>query len=151
MTDTDIANQITTSTRLVIERPVIDSIRAAAERAYPDEFCGILLGRRVGQTVDVEQVAIVENVAETKRDRYRIDPKMHLVWQQQAEKHQLDVVGFVHSHPDHPPVPSDTDASLAWPGYVYVIASVTRGRLHKTLAWCWCDVAKQFEPVLIGT
>ncbi len=138
--------------RLVIERPVRQSILAGAERAYPEEFCGILLGRRIGLTIDVEQMAIVPNAApaEQRKNRYAIDPKMLLVWDHEARKHQLDVVGFVHSHPDHPPTPSATDADLAWPSYVYLIVSVIDGRASMSRAWQFDDVRREFVPVQIS-
>jgi proteasome lid subunit RPN8/RPN11 len=68
-------------------------------------------------------------------DRYALDPLEQLRVQKDAESRGLEIIGFAHSHPDHPPVPSQFDAGHAWSFYSYVVASVQKGRLREARSW----------------
>jgi len=112
------------------------SIRAHGEETYPHECCGILLG-----TIDIDKdervVKQVIRAGNTRLDslhnRYNINPKDLIAAQKQARQSGLDIVGFYHSHPDHPPRWSATDLAEAhWIGCSYVITSVTRGKADVT-------------------
>ncbi|HUO08015.1 MAG TPA: M67 family metallopeptidase [Phycisphaerae bacterium] len=98
-------------------------MRACASAEYPRECCGILVGRVDGEDVDVVQVIAASNVAEGARlrDRYTIEPLAIVRADRAARGGGMEIVGYYHSHPDHPAVPSKTDRELAWEGYVYVI------------------------------
>lgn len=138
-------------TVLTLESAVRDLIVASAERAYPEESCGLLLGRRVGDQVRVEQVVRVPNATgEGRRDHYAIDPKLMLAWDRQADKHGQQIVGIVHSHPDAAPRPSRLDTERAWPTYVYLIVSVLGGKLVEAAAWSLDESTGKFEPVEVG-
>lgn len=101
-------------------------IRELAGSAYPNEGCGVLIGR-----VDDEGVVIVEAtsarnlVTNRAHDRYELDPVDFVRADASARERGLDVVGFWHSHPDHPARPSRFDSERAWPDYVYVICRTT--------------------------
>lgn len=121
-------------TRLRVPPDVAAQIRAHLEAAYPEEACLILIGRP--GTGDVFEARRARNAAPVdRRHRYAVASDVMLRVDREAEAAGLSVVGFVHSHPDHPPVPSATDLELAWPVYVYVIWSVREGRAEAARGW----------------
>jgi proteasome lid subunit RPN8/RPN11 len=116
------------------------ALRAHGEETYPHECCGILLG-----TMDIDKnervVKSVIRAGNTRLDslhnRYNIDPKELIAAQKQARTAGLDIVGFYHSHPDHPPRWSPTDLAEAhWIGCSYVITSVVQGKAEVTNSFC---------------
>ena len=119
----------------------IAAITRHGEEAYPFEGCGLLLGRAEDGRKSVVRVLPVENTRETEaqHNRYLIPPEAVMRAEQQAAREGLDIVGFFHSHPDHPERPSDFDREHAWPWYSYLITSVNRGRAIKTAAWTLAD------------
>src|SRR5688500_12683876 len=95
-----------------------NEIAAHAERDYPYECCGLLLGRfRNGGTKIACETYRISNAREetAKRNRFLITSEELLQGQKYAAHKQLDVVGFYHSHPDHPSAPSEYDREHAWP------------------------------------
>ncbi|MDQ6747470.1 MAG: M67 family metallopeptidase [Candidatus Dormibacteraeota bacterium] len=112
-------------------------MRRLGEAAYPYEGCGILVGRP-GTTPEVTEVRPATNTRgpeDRGRDRYLMDPGDIVRAQHAADDAGLDIVGFWHTHPDHPSRPSQYDADHAWPGYVYVIISVQQGRAAGEQGW----------------
>jgi proteasome lid subunit RPN8/RPN11 len=116
------------------------ALRAHGEETYPHECCGILLG-----TMDIDKnervVKSVIRAGNTRLDslhnRYNIDPNELIAAQKQARTAGLDIVGFYHSHPDHPPRWSPTDLAEAhWIGCSYVITSVVQGKAEVTNSFC---------------
>ena len=119
---------------MVMGSAVAAEIRRQAEAAYPEECCGILLGREVDGERRAERAMGAENVAEgSKRERYVVDPRAILAAEREAGG--MKVVGFYHSHPDQAAVPSATDAAGAWEVYSYVIVSVRAGVAGEMRAW----------------
>jgi proteasome lid subunit RPN8/RPN11 len=113
-----------------------DGIRRHLERAYPEEGCGVLLGREGDAAREVERAIELDNLREDERERrYVISPEQFLASERAARADGLDVLGFYHSHPDHPARPSGFDLEHAWPWYSYLIASVARGRLVDLRSW----------------
>ncbi len=114
---------------LAIPSPLLDAIRAHGEREYPRESCGLLLGAGA-EPRRVTDVTPLRNAnTEAPERRFALDPREHLGAQREARRRGLEVVGFYHSHPDHPARPSVTDlAEASWPGFSYVITAVARGR-----------------------
>jgi proteasome lid subunit RPN8/RPN11 len=105
-----------------------EQMRALGERAYPNEGCGILLGG-FGDEIEVVEVRGGTNLRQDRaRDRYILDPKDTLRAEKDARERGIEVVGFWHTHPDHPALPSQYDADHAWPEYVYVIIAIHSGR-----------------------
>jgi proteasome lid subunit RPN8/RPN11 len=93
--------------------------------AYPYECCGVLLGRRDGEHRHVLQAVPCRNVHPSPKSRYAIDPAELISMQRDARDMQLEIVGFYHSHPDHPAQYSGTDLDEAhWHGCSYVIVGV---------------------------
>ena len=116
---------------LTLPRALADAIRRHAEREYPAECCGVLLGRAEAEGRAVVEARACTNarVGEEAHDRYAIAPQELIAAQREARERGLVIVGFYHSHPDHPATPSATDAAEAyWPECVYVIASVPQGK-----------------------
>jgi proteasome lid subunit RPN8/RPN11 len=131
--------------RLRFEGDTRAHLEALAAGTYPVEGCGVLIGR-AGNPVSVVQVTIGRNlVVERARDRYELDPGDILAAERSARAEGLDVVGFWHTHPDHPARPSNFDTERAWPDYVYVICSTTAEGVADLRAW-WLDAASgQFD------
>jgi proteasome lid subunit RPN8/RPN11 len=117
-------------------RSVMDQMRQHLERGYPNEACGALLGRVDGDAHQVSEFRGMRNIIEDRPwDRYALDPLEQLRVQKDAEARGLEIIGFAHSHPDHPPIPSRFDAEHAWSFYSYVVASVEKGTLRDARSW----------------
>src|SRR3989449_10149493 len=105
----------------------MDEIESHGVEGYPHEICGIMIGPRGDRTVS--EVKRARNiVVERARDRYEIDPRDHIRIQREADSAGLDIVGYYHTHPDHPAQASRFGTERAWAGYVYVIVSVEKGK-----------------------
>ena len=114
----------------------MDQMRQHLEAGYPNEACGALIGRADGPDRTVQEFRDMRNtIADRPWDRYALDPLEQLRVQKDAESRGLEIIGFAHSHPDHPPVPSRFDADHAWSFYSYVVASVQKGRLREARSW----------------
>ncbi|MEB3232164.1 MAG: M67 family metallopeptidase [Leptolyngbyaceae bacterium] len=163
---------------LAISADQIDHIRAHAASTYPEECCGILLGRlhREGEAItrtvvdlwpvnnawgDEAKMAIAplshnpDQSPELSPDqnltaerRYWIDPKELLAAQKVGRERDLQMIGIYHSHPDHPAVPSECDRVLAWPDYSYMIVSVPEGSATDVLSWA-LDEDQQFQSEIV--
>lgn len=124
-----------------------EQIHAHLCRAYPEEGCGVLLGREAGAWRDVERVVAFENRREDSRgNRYLIAPGQFLEAERGARAEGLEVLGFFHSHPDHPARPSAFDLEHAWPYYSYLIVSIEGGAARDSRAWRLAEDRSQFEP-----
>jgi proteasome lid subunit RPN8/RPN11 len=130
---------------------VPNAIRAHGEAAYPEEGCGFLLGTVRDGTNRVHAIRRVTNRETTNRTRrYTITPDDYRAAQQAAAEQDLDIVGFYHSHPDHPPRPSETDlAEATFPGYTYAIVSVRDGSATDLTAWTLAPDRSRFEEEAI--
>ncbi|HEY8681420.1 MAG TPA: M67 family metallopeptidase [Candidatus Dormibacteraeota bacterium] len=111
-----------------IAAEALDAVKAHAEEGYPYEICGVLLGpsgsRKVTESVRAR------NIREDRpQDRYEIDPLELLRIQRKADDDRKDVLGFYHSHPDHPAIASVWDDEQMWPGYVYLIVACQKGKV----------------------
>ena len=110
-----------------IQRPAFEAIEAHGAAGYPNEICGIMLGPP-GQRLVTDVRRARNIIVERSRDRYEIDPRDHIRTQREADAAGLDIVGYYHSHPDHPAQASVFDTERAWAGYVYVIVSIAEGK-----------------------
>jgi len=103
---------------------------------YPEETCGLLLGTRNGNIVEVLDLVQVRNLnRERAQDRYELDPDGYLAADTRAREQSCEIVGIWHSHPDHPARPSATDRARAWEGWSYVIVSVNRDGVADLRSW----------------
>lgn len=114
-----------------------DAIRHHGEEAYPHECCGILIGRVEGDIRTVRSVIRCKNgCTDSPHTRYEIDPRELIRAQREAHECGLDIVGFYHSHPDHPAHWSPTDLEEAhWIGCSYVIMTVEKGKATQTASF----------------
>ena len=110
-----------------IESHALDDIRAHGSEGYPHEICGFMLGP-IGERRVTEVRRARNIIVERARDRYEIDPRDHIRVQREADADGLDIVGYYHSHPDHPAQASRFDTERAWAGYVYLIVSIENGK-----------------------
>lgn len=148
---------------LTIRESHLQTIRTHAESTYPNECCGILLGKLQGNVKTLFEVLPTENswdeeaaaafkdisgsaqLSSTKRERFSIAPRTLLNVQKDARDRQLDIIGIYHSHPDHPAVPSEFDRAIAWFQYSYIIVSVQNGTARDLKNWS-LDDDHQFQP-----
>lgn len=117
-----------------ISPDAIVEIARHAEEGYPNEICGILVGPRGGRRATRARRAR-NTIDQRAHDRYEIDPRDLIRIQREADDAGEDVVGYYHSHPDHPARPSVFDADRAWAGPVYIITSCVRGEVVATNAF----------------
>lgn len=113
-------------TPLTIPQTLYDQLRAHGEETYPHECCGILLGRSAATGIEVASLLRAGNTrTDSAHNRYHIDPRELIAAQREGRKQGLDIVGFYHSHPDHPAQWSATDfAEAHWFGCAYLITAV---------------------------
>ena len=109
-------------------------IRRHGEETYPHECCGVLLGQMEGDLRTVTSTARCGNTrTDSPQNRYHIDPKELVRIQREGRARNEDIIGFYHSHPDHPAQWSQTDLAEAhWIGCSYVITRVAQGKAYVT-------------------
>jgi proteasome lid subunit RPN8/RPN11 len=119
---------------LKVSQSEFDALRKHGEETYPHECCGVMLGRMEDDVRQVVETVRCGNTRDDRpQDRYHIDPRELVRIQRQGRERGLDIVGFYHSHPDHPARWSQTDLAEAhWIGCSYVITSVEKGRAVMT-------------------
>ncbi|HEY0492390.1 MAG TPA: M67 family metallopeptidase [Candidatus Dormibacteraeota bacterium] len=133
---------------LRITSPVMAALRQHLEAGYPNEACGALIGRAEEQTREVFEFRPMRNtITDRPWDRYALDPLEQLQVQKDAESRGLEIIGFAHSHPDHPPRPSKFDEDHAWSFYSYIVASVQKGNLVEARSWILVDDSFQEESI----
>lgn len=149
----------------------IQAMNAHAERTYPQECCGLMLGQiqqgdagfaqrnqRAESSVRVvtalypvenswdQQVATdMQDESPSKARRYAIAPEVMLTAMRDARSRNLAIIGIYHSHPDCPAAPSECDRRLAWQHYSYNIISVQQGKAREFYSWS-LDANHQFQP-----
>lgn len=119
---------------LKIGKTEFDEIRGHGEETYPHECCGVLLGQMREDERVVTSIARCGNTrTDSPQNRYHIDPRELVRIQRQGRERGEDIVGFYHSHPDHPARWSRTDLAEAhWFGCSYVITTVEKGKATVT-------------------
>jgi proteasome lid subunit RPN8/RPN11 len=131
---------------------VADEIRREGQLAYPAECCGVLGGRVIDVKVVLRVVPVMNRRTDDPR-RYLISPDDLLRITGQLRQAELEIMGYYHSHPDHPAEPSAFDSEHAWPWYSYIIVRVEGGRPAELTSWVLeedCSAMRQ-EPVEVFT
>lgn len=135
---------VATGQALLFPGEIFQRMTEFAEAAYPYEGCGVLIGTPGPDAAAVSEVLEGRNLVQDRRhDRYELDPKDIIQAEKRAREAGQEVIGFYHTHPDHPARPSQFDTERAWAGYHYVVISVEAGQLAEATAW---QLAEAEEP-----
>jgi proteasome lid subunit RPN8/RPN11 len=126
----------------------LKEIREHGVRDHPYECCGLLLGRFTPDAKVVTETYPISNAREesAKRNRFLIEPEELMRGERYARSRDLEVVGFYHSHPDCPAVPSQYDLEHAWPTYSYIIVSTTTDEAKDLFSWEQEPDRSRFNP-----
>jgi proteasome lid subunit RPN8/RPN11 len=144
---------------LRLNHELSDKIRAHGAETYPYECCGALLGRDLdapttpspnGAPQASREVTalfpLVNRRDDSPRNRFAVTSEDVRDAEKAAREKGIDVVGWYHSHPDHPAKPSQFDQDHAWPWYSYIIVSVANARPELMTSWRLSDDRTQFTP-----
>jgi len=115
-----------------IVRPAFEGIIIHAESGYPNEVCGVLIGKD-GEITNYKECTNLNK--ERARDRYELDPLSFNEADSWARSNGMTILGIYHSHPDHHSLPSETDRQNAWPDWAYMIFSIHGGKYNDARAW----------------
>ena len=115
-----------------LSKELLHQIHLHLESGYPNEACGVMLGK---DGVVTEIVSAENERTDSARNRYLIDPLAYLRIERGADKRGLEVLGIYHSHPDVAAWPSKFDLDHAWPNFSYLIVSVVKGKAVESNSW----------------
>jgi proteasome lid subunit RPN8/RPN11 len=128
--------------KLRISAQLAEKIRQHGAETYPHECCGALLGRDASSNGKstasreiLDALPLINRRDDSPRNRFSVAPRDVIEADRAAQARGLEVVGWYHSHPDHPAKPSEYDREHAWPWYSYVIVSVQRGVAQEMTSW----------------
>jgi proteasome lid subunit RPN8/RPN11 len=130
------------SHRIVLSATIDDAVRRHGEETYPHECCGALVG--TGSRVTAT-VPLPNTTEEGPRRRFLVRPSDYRMAEGRASELGAELLGFYHSHPDHPARPSQYDLDHAWPTFAYVIVAVAAGRAGDMTVWWLKDDRSSFE------
>ena len=133
---------------LKLSRQIENEIRQAGADAYPNECCGIMFGSGEGDDHAVKSLRPIVNAREDGEQyhRFLITAEDMMQAELEARRLGLEIVGFYHSHPDHPAKPSDYDRDHALPFYSYIILRVAEGRPGLMTSWRLRISREAFDP-----
>lgn len=119
------------------------------EAAYPNEGGGFLLGTHEGTQITIKDITQIENVfaVEEQHHRYIMTPRDWWRLEDYADSTGLSLVGYYHSHPDSPAVPSEYDRDYALPAFIYIISAVEAGKAVDMRVWQLRPDRTQFDAV----
>ena len=128
-----------------ITASALEVVRKHGADGYPNEICGILAGPK-GKGMATVAYRARNLVMDRSRDRYEIDPRDHIRIQRECDAAGMEIVGYYHSHPDHPAQASIFDAERSWAGPVYLIVSVNGGQPEDANAFVARHDGGPFRP-----
>lgn len=145
---------------LWISGHLAEKIRLHGAETYPHECCGALLGRDVSAMIGADPekdvhtppreivalFSLVNRRDDSPRNRFSVSVEDVRAAEKAAREQGLEVVGWYHSHPDHPARPSEYDRDHAWPWYSYIIVSVQGGAPQEMTSWRLNDDRQEFSP-----
>lgn len=133
--------------KVSIKKTLQNEIFKHLEACYPNEGGGFLLGTSSGDTVEVSETIQIQNVfeAEEQYHRYAMTPQDWIKLEDEADERGLMLVGYFHSHPDSPAIPSIFDRDHALPHFTYLITQVNEAKAVEMLAWRLRDDRSQFD------
>lgn len=142
---------MTENLQLWMSHDVAERIRHHGAETFPYECCGALLGHDSEESREVLQLfPLVNRRDDSPRNRFAVTADDVRDAEKSASQHGLEVIGWYHSHPDHPARPSDFDREHAWPWYSYVIVSVMAGKPADMTSWRLNDDRQSYSPEAIG-
>jgi proteasome lid subunit RPN8/RPN11 len=126
---------------IALERSVLRTMERHAIEAYPEECCGVLLGNEHdGEHREIVDILEITNArSDNRARRFLVTPDDYRYAEEQARTRHCSLVGWYHSHPDHPAQPSEFDREHALPWFSYVIISVMRGATDAVRSWRLTD------------
>ena len=136
-------------TRIILNQSVVREMHNHATSTYPEECCGLLLGKRGDGATKIANVSErMDNVfqKEERFHRYAIDATKFIDTENKAKGMNQEIIGIYHSHPDSPAKPSSYDTSRAWPGFSYVVIQVNNSEAIETTSWILNQDKKEFVP-----
>jgi proteasome lid subunit RPN8/RPN11 len=128
--------------RLAITAEVDGAIRAHGQETFPHECCGALVGTADRVTA---VVPLPNTTEEGPRRRFLVRPSDYRDAERRASELKGELLGFYHSHPDHPARPSQYDLDHAWPTFSYIIVSVMAGRADAMTVWYLKEDRSSFD------
>lgn len=131
---------------LELPEPIRKAIRCHGQETYPHECCGALIGRGIRVS---ETMALANTTDEGPRRRFLVSSADYRLAEGRAAGSDRELLGFYHSHPDHPARPSQHDLAHAWPFFAYVILSVRGGEPTDLTAWRLRDDRAAFDAVSV--
>jgi proteasome lid subunit RPN8/RPN11 len=132
---------------IALSNAIVDAIHAHGRETYPNECCGALIGR---DGVVTETLALPNTTEEGPRRRFLVRPGDYRAAEARAGQVGQDLLGFYHSHPDHPARPSQYDLDHAWPHFSYVIVSIVSGQPADLRSWRLREDRSQFDEEAIA-
>jgi proteasome lid subunit RPN8/RPN11 len=131
---------------LLLSEQLKSRIEEEGSAAWPHECCGVMIGRDGPDGRIVERLEPMANVwdAAEQRRRFAIDPKQLMKIDRDVAAEGKVVLGFYHSHPNHPARPSETDRMFGWPFYSYVIVSIQERQPAEMTCWVLDESTEQF-------
>jgi len=130
---------------ILVSEELAEKIRAHGVETYPHECCGALLGRDEPSREIFSLFPLVNRRDDSPRNRFSVTAEDVLEAEKAARSQELEVVGWYHSHPDHPARPSEYDRDHAWPWYSYIIVSVHSGEPKDMTSWRLRDDRSAFD------
>ena len=136
---------------LLLAKKLEQQIRDHGAKDYPNECCGAMLGKDEDASVRevVALFPLINRRDDSPRNRFSITPEDFRAAERAAAERGLDLLGWYHSHPDHPARPSEFDREHAWPWYSYVIVSVDSGVPKDLTSWQLDDDRSKFQPEVV--
>ncbi|GMO56243.1 MAG: M67 family metallopeptidase [Termitinemataceae bacterium] len=130
---------------IVLDGTTRADINAEGQKTYPNECCGFLFEETESgaEGLEVEGRKVIKKIlsawnsqaGEEQYHRFEIKPQQMMMAEKTAIELKLDLLGFYHSHPDHPSAPSEYDRVNALPFYSYIIVSVNKGKSDLMTSW----------------
>ena len=125
---------------------LLNQIKKNGEKTYNSECCGAIFGKsQNGSGLITELLEFNNERTDNREKRYLISPKQYLESERIAVEKNLELLGFYHSHPDHPAVPSQFDTEHAFPNFIYMIVSVQKGKAEDLTSWKLSEDRSGFE------
>ena len=120
-----------------IHQSCMNAMKEHAEKGFPHEVVGILAGNR--EKNEVREVTLLINERAETHNRYKVSALRLMKAERELERKGLEIIGYYHSHPNHPAQYSDYDRDHALPNMSYVILSIQEGSFHDVLSWRLLD------------